>query len=98
MTPGLPNFTNTPGHYDNKKINPIHTRLPEAHSGRGYDDEFKDASIAYLLGRSYVGMRAEDVLVCARYAMDRSGDGESKVQLVAVGSCWPSTRSSEFDT
>ena len=54
-------------------------------SGRVYDDEFKDASLAYLLGRSYVGMRAEDVLTCARYAAERSGDGDSKVQLIAVG-------------
>jgi hypothetical protein len=29
--------------------------------------DWKDVYTAYLLGRSYVGMRAEDVLVCARY-------------------------------
>ena len=48
--------------------------------------EFQDAYIAYLLGRSYVGMRAEDVLVCARYAAERAAGGrEGTVQLVAVG-------------
>ncbi len=52
-------------------------------SDRGYSDEFKDASLAYLLGRSYVGMRAEDVSVCARYAAQRTGaDG---MRLIAVG-------------
>ena len=52
----------------------------------GYSDEFKDAYLAYLLGRSYVGMRAEDVLVCARYAAERAAGGrEGVVRLVAVG-------------
>jgi len=30
--------------------------------------DWKDVFMAYLLGRSYVGMRAEDILVCARVA------------------------------
>ena len=52
----------------------------------GYSDEYKDAYLAYLLGRSYVGMRAEDVLVCARYAAERAAGGrEGVVRLVAVG-------------
>ena len=37
-----------------------------APSGKGsLSPEMRDAYIAYLLGRSYVGMRAEDILVCA---------------------------------
>jgi len=48
--------------------------------------DIKNVYLAYLLGRSYVGIRAEDVLVCARYARnlaaERSGAG---VDLVAVG-------------
>ena len=47
--------------------------------GRDWADVFK----AYLLGRSYVGMRAEDALICARYAAGTVGSG--KVELVAVG-------------
>jgi pimeloyl-ACP methyl ester carboxylesterase len=48
--------------------------------------EFQDFYIAYLLGRSYVGMRAEDVLVCARYAAERfGGEQGSAVRLIAVG-------------
>jgi len=47
--------------------------------GQDWADVFK----AYLLGRSYVGMRAEDVLVCARYAAGPAGGGS--VELVAVG-------------
>lgn len=35
--------------------------------------DWEDNYIAYLLGRSYVGMRAEDVLVCARWATERTG-------------------------
>lgn len=54
--------------------------------GRIYSDEYKDANIAYLLGRSYVGMRTEDILVCARYAAERTAGGRAGVvRLIAVG-------------
>jgi dienelactone hydrolase len=42
--------------------------------------DWKDVYTAYLLGRSYVGMRAEDVLVCGRYLQQMG-----PVDLVAVG-------------
>ena len=38
--------------------------------------------MAYLLGRSYVGMRAEDILVCARFL---SQEQPGPVNLIAVG-------------
>jgi len=44
--------------------------------------DWKDVFTAYLLGRSYVGMRAEDVLVCARYLQQEYADS---VDLIAVG-------------
>jgi dienelactone hydrolase len=51
-----------------------------------YSAEYQDAYLAYLLGRSYVGMRAEDVLQAARYAVERIAGGEQgTVRLVAVG-------------
>ncbi len=43
---------------------------------------WKNLYTAYLLGRSYVGMRAEDIMVCARY-LKQQQDGP--VDLVAVG-------------
>jgi len=42
----------------------------------------KDVFTAYLLGRSYVGMRAEDVLLCARFL---KAEQAGPVDLVAVG-------------
>lgn len=42
----------------------------------------QDVYTAYLLGRSYVGMRAEDVLVCARFLQQKHG---APVDLIAVG-------------
>jgi dienelactone hydrolase len=45
--------------------------------------DWKDVFTAYLLGRSYVGMRAEDVLVCARLLQQQGQEGP--VELVAVG-------------
>ena len=41
---------------------------------------------AYLLGRSLVGMQAEDVLVCARYLAKQLPSDRKGVELVAVGS------------
>ena len=43
--------------------------------------DWKDVFTAYLLGRSYVGMRAEDVLVCARFLKQQG----RPVELIAVG-------------
>jgi len=42
----------------------------------------QDAYTAYLLGKSYVGMRAEDVLLCGRLLR---ADGAGSVSLTAVG-------------
>jgi len=44
----------------------------------------QDYYIAYLLGRSYVGMRAEDLLVCARW-FQKNRLGGNSAELVAVG-------------
>lgn len=42
----------------------------------------QDVYTAYLLARSYVGMRAEDIMVCARFLKQQQ---DSRVDLVAVG-------------
>ncbi len=47
-----------------------------------FGPDVKDVLTAYLLGRSYVGMRAEDIMTCARLIGQRS---ERPVDLVAVG-------------
>ena len=44
--------------------------------------DWKDVFTAYLLGRSYVGMRAEDVLLAARFLQQ---DQTGRMDLVAVG-------------
>ena len=44
--------------------------------------DWKDVYTAYLLGRSYVCMRAEDVLVCATFLQQKQSD---PVDLIAVG-------------
>ena len=44
----------------------------------------QDAYSAYLLGRSFVGMRAEDILVCARW-LARQSKARGGVALLAVG-------------
>lgn len=47
-------------------------------------NEWKEVFTAYLLGRSYVGVRAEDIMACAKYAQSQISGG-SPVRLVAVG-------------
>lgn len=59
----------------------------ETQSGDGWGGDLfgpdvKDVLTAYLLGRSYVGMRAEDILVCARLLAEQY---KGSVDLVAVG-------------
>ncbi|MBA7661431.1 hypothetical protein ES703_69448 [subsurface metagenome] len=41
-----------------------------------------DVCMAYLLGRSYVGMRTEDILVCANFLRRQQG---GRLELIAVG-------------
>ncbi|NIA12831.1 MAG: prolyl oligopeptidase family serine peptidase [Nitrospiraceae bacterium] len=50
--------------------------------GPGWQDFYR----AYLLGRSYVGMRTEDILVCARYlAACEGADSPRPVRLIGIG-------------
>jgi cephalosporin-C deacetylase-like acetyl esterase len=44
--------------------------------------DWKDVFTAYLLGCSYVGMRAEDVLVCARFLQQEQ---TKPIELIATG-------------
>ena len=57
---------------------------------RGFDTlcgpEWDTVTLAYLLGKSYVGMRAEDVLVCARLVSSyAAGEKPNEVHVIAVG-------------
>ena len=48
--------------------------------------DWQDVCTAYCLGRSYVGMRAEDILIAARYAAARPDGGPAVApDLVAIG-------------
>jgi len=60
----------------------------------GYDGQ--DFYLAYLLGRSCVGMRAEDVLVCARFLKQKQ---PGRVDLVAVGQvCVPALHAAALES
>lgn len=51
-----------------------------------FGSDFQDTQIAYMLGRSVVGMRAENALVCARIALEQTlGGPNGDIDLVAVG-------------
>ncbi len=59
----------------------------ETQSNRGFGGglfgtDTKDVLTAYLLGRTYVGMRAEDILICARFLRQQ---WEGPLDLMAVG-------------
>ena len=62
--------------------------------GKGWDDAFgpgyKATALAYLLDRPILTQRAEDVLVCARFAATYENAGEPrKVTLIARGVAGP---------
>lgn len=46
---------------------------------------WRDVMTAYLLGRSYVGLRAECILQAARWAKEQETAGGQTVRLIAVG-------------
>jgi hypothetical protein len=47
----------------------------------------RDTNLAYLLGKSFVAMRAEDVLACARYLLGSPAGsrGPTRVAVTAIG-------------
>ncbi|WP_254508336.1 acetylxylan esterase [Anatilimnocola floriformis] len=49
--------------------------------------DWNDIFVSYLLGRSLLGMRAEDILVAAQH-LSESGE-KSEVHLIGVGVCGP---------
>jgi hypothetical protein len=51
--------------------------------------DWNDIFVSYLLGKSMLGMRAEDILVAARYLNDLETTDKSAVQLIGVGVCGP---------
>ena len=65
------------------------TQHPKGKWGYGplFGHDWEDFYVAYMLGRSYLGMRVEDALVCARYLADESS--EAKVDLVGIGETGP---------
>jgi hypothetical protein len=55
-----------------------------------YGSEGRNATTAYLLGKSLLGMRAEDVIAAADFAAAELGaKGDGQVDLIAVGEMGP---------
>jgi hypothetical protein len=50
---------------------------------------FYEIFMAYKLGKSFVGMRAEDILVCARYLSDADTKAPAPVHLIAIAEAGP---------
>lgn len=62
----------------------------KSHYSSYLGEEWQEASIAYLLGKSYLACRAEDTLVCARFlAGYLKGEKPRRVHLVAIGLIGP---------
>jgi len=57
-----------------------------AYSKEYFGNEGNEIFMAYLLGRSYVGMRTEDILVCARWLIESNTASKSgRIGLIAKG-------------
>lgn len=62
-------------------------QVSKKYLGPHFGSYTQDVLRAYLLGRSYVGMRAEDILVCARWlAQNQKAGSPGSISLVSVGS------------
>ena len=59
-------------------------RYEDAHPFTGHD--IAEYSVAYLLGKSFVGMRAEDVLITANFLAERE---HKFVHVIAIGEVGP---------
>ena len=63
--------------------------------GKATGSDWKNVYTSYLLGRSYVGMRSEDILTCARFLKEQK-DGD--VNLVAIGNvCVPALHAAALE-
>ncbi|MDI6447945.1 alpha/beta hydrolase family protein [Anaerobaca lacustris] len=63
--------------------------------GGRFGPNTKDVLTAYLLGRSYVGMRTEDILICASLLSDRTN---GPVDVIAVGNaCVPALHAAALE-
>ncbi len=51
--------------------------------------EWRDATIAYLLGTSLLAMRAEEIIQCAEFAAQYNADGTRPVHLKTIGRVGP---------
>jgi dienelactone hydrolase len=56
---------------------------PQRYFSPQFGPDGQDVYVAYLLGRSFVGMRAEDIICCARWLAKKTG--AKAIRLVAVG-------------
>ena len=67
------------------------TQSQGKHSYSGYlAPEWKDVSIAYLLGTSYLTMRAEDILQCSRFLAGYETSGSTRaIHLMSIGRVGP---------
>lgn len=55
-----------------------------------FGEDARQVVIAYLLGRSYVGLRAEDLLATLKWAQTDAAFGpDAAVELISVGECGP---------
>jgi hypothetical protein len=52
--------------------------------------QWKDFYLAYLLGKSFLAMRAEDIMVCARFLTTfQAGERSNRVHMICVGRVGP---------
>jgi hypothetical protein len=56
---------------------------------REWGGSFYEIFLAYKLGKSFVGMRAEDILVCARFLSEANTKAPAPVHLIAIAEAGP---------
>jgi hypothetical protein len=57
--------------------------------GKEWGGSFYEIFMAYKLAKSFIGMRAEDILVCARFLSEADAKAPAPVHLIAVADAGP---------
>ncbi len=76
---------------DLRGIGELQRRGARADYARHAGESWPDVLLAYLIGRSWLGMRAEEALMCADWLAERAGGdgGRVPVRLLAIGEPGP---------
>ncbi len=76
---------------DLRGLGELHDRIAVAYTGMPATKDWQQWFMAYLLGKSYLGMWTEDALATARWLQtyETTGDARNRIRVIGVGHAGP---------